>query len=82
MSFTYFIGIDVSKKTIDAAIFSLATKLFHHQQFDNKPSGFQKLLTWVAKHSSKQQAVYCLEHTAAADRRNLCPTTLLLFHST
>ena len=82
MSFTCFVGIDVSKKTIDVAIFILATKLVLHQQFDNKPSGFQKLLTWVAKHSSKQQTVFCLEHTARAAPRNLCPTYMLLFHST
>lgn len=63
MSFSYFIGIDVSKKTLDAAIYVSAVEQALHQQFENKPSGFQKLLAWVSKHAAKQRSVFCLEHT-------------------
>lgn len=63
MKFTSFIGIDVSKKTIDAAIYVSAAHPTLHQQFDNRPSGFKELLTWVTRHSGKQGLLFCFEHT-------------------
>lgn len=33
------------------------------QQFDNRPSGFRKLLTWVHQHRGKNDLLFCLEHT-------------------
>ncbi len=63
MKFSSFIGIDVSKKTIDAAIYVSATQPILHRQFDNRPSGFKELLTWVTRHSGKQGLLFCFEHT-------------------
>jgi hypothetical protein len=50
MAFTSFVGIDVSKLTIDAALYVSATDPLFHQQFENRPSGFRKLLAWVHQH--------------------------------
>jgi len=64
MAFTYFIGVDVSKQTVDVAIYVSAGTPILHQQFDNKPSGFLKLLVWITKNGcSKQDLIFCLEHT-------------------
>jgi transposase len=63
MSFTSFIGIDVSKKTIDAVIYVSAALPVQHRQFDNRPSGFKELLAWVSRHAGKQGLLFCLEHT-------------------
>ncbi|QIP13765.1 IS110 family transposase [Spirosoma aureum] len=63
MAFTSFIGIDVSKLTIDAAIYVSANEPVFHQQFENRPSGFGKLLAWVYQHCDKTQLLFCLEHT-------------------
>lgn len=63
MKFTYFIGIDISKKTIDAAIYIAANQPVLHRQFDNRPSGFKELLAWVTKQCGKQGLLFCFEHT-------------------
>ena len=63
MSFSCFVGIDVSKQTIDAALFVSTSTPVLHQQFDNRPSGFLALLTWVNKQTSADKMLFCLEHT-------------------
>lgn len=63
MAFTSFVGIDVSKLTIDAALYVSATGPSLHQQFENRPSGFRKLLAWVHQHSGPTGLLFCLEHT-------------------
>ena len=63
MAFTSFIGIDVSKLTIDAALYVSATQPALHQQFENRPSGFRKLLAWVHQHDDPASLLFCLKHT-------------------
>src|SRR6478672_4847209 len=63
MSFSCFIGIDVSKKTIDAAIYVSAGASILHQQFENRPSGFRQLLAWQHQQCPKAAGLFCLEHT-------------------
>jgi transposase len=33
------------------------------QQFENRPSGFRKLLVWMHQHGSHTGLLFCLEHT-------------------
>jgi transposase len=63
MAFTSFVGIDISKLTIDAALYVSATDPSLHQQFENRPSGFRKLLAWVHQRSGPVDLLFCLEHT-------------------
>jgi transposase len=63
MSFSCFVGIDVSKKTIAAALYVSASTPFIHQQFENRPSGFRALLTWANKQTSDDNMLFCLEHS-------------------
>jgi transposase len=70
MKFTWFIGIDVSKATLDVSFCQQANpNQFIHQRFENNLSGFQGLLTWLSKQKVDSQAsLFCMEHTAPADR--------------
>lgn len=65
MTLDWFVGIDVSKATLDAALCHKEyPNQFIHQQFTNTAAGFKQLLGWV-----KQQKVdigssfFCMEHT-------------------
>ena len=40
-----------------------ATQPVLHQQFENRPSGFRKLLIWVHQHVGPTGLLFCLEHT-------------------
>lgn len=61
MKFKDSVGIDISKNTIDTAIYgSKETK-----QFNNTTAGFKALLKWIKKYSSvdPEQTIICFEHT-------------------
>jgi transposase len=61
MKFEEVIGIDVSKKTLDACIHSL--QIF--TQLPNTKKGYSKLFSWVAKSTGclLEKALFCFEHT-------------------
>ena len=65
MKFTWFIGIDVSKATLDVACCHQDNpNQFSYQQFDNNLSGFKSLLKWLGKQKVDSQAsLFCMEHT-------------------
>lgn len=54
-----FVGIDISKKTFDAAV--LVNNKFQSKKFDNDSKGFQTFFKWVK--SFQQEAVFCMEAT-------------------
>lgn len=56
-----FIGIDVSKPTLDAWLF----KAEKHKQFKNNKKGFQELLKWVEQSTllDIKDTAFCFEHT-------------------
>ena len=56
-----FVGIDVSKNTLDVSLYHLKA----HKVFANSQSGFNALLDWVGKQSGSSGAspVFCFEHT-------------------
>ncbi|MDO1451739.1 IS110 family transposase [Rhodocytophaga aerolata] len=58
-----FIGIDVSKVTIDVSLFIPATQKLLHQQFSNKMSGFKQMLSWIEKQYSLTDCLFCMEDT-------------------
>lgn len=71
MKFTYFIGIDVSKKTFNAAIIPLSGKnILAEAVFSNTQSGFKQFYQWLISQLGKSQLshlVICLEHTGLYD---------------
>ena len=64
MNYLYFIGIDISKNTLDVAVFK-GNKLLFHVQISNDPEGLKSLLKQLKQlpDFSLQQAVFCMEHT-------------------
>lgn len=66
MDYFYFLGVDMSKEWLDAALkHSSHPKTVKHLQFDNTPGGFKKLLTWIAQNGTTDlsKLFVCLEHT-------------------
>ena len=61
MKFTNTIGIDVSKMTFDATIYSGQ----FYCQFTNSNKGFKQLLKWAERHTdeSLKTTLFCFEHT-------------------
>jgi transposase len=61
----WFIGIDVSKDTLDVAMHSLeAREKFTEKKFDNDLKGYGFLISWIRKKNiALADCVFCLEHT-------------------
>lgn len=66
----YFIGIDVSKLTMDVCIVN-QQGLCEYQQFANNPTGFKKMHTWLlqTKWFSYKNSLFCMEHTGIYTRQ-------------
>ena len=64
MHFSQFIGVDISKDTLDAAIYPAKDKKMDFLHFDNTSKGLCKMLTWL-KHRgiTPSEMVICAEHT-------------------
>lgn len=63
----WFIGIDISKKTLDVVIYDPAKKHAdetNYKQVSNNKTGYQALFAWMKqKRISPKQTVICLENT-------------------
>jgi transposase len=61
----WFIGIDVSKDTLDVAMHGTTQReKFIEKKFDNDLRGYGFLLSWINKKNiSVQDCLFCLEHT-------------------
>ena len=63
---TYFIGVDISKSTLDVAIIDHdSPNAFLHSIFSNSKTGITSLLAWVRKNTTKNkdEVIFCMEHT-------------------
>ena len=66
MEFRFFIGIDVSKDTLDIGLLDAEnSETVNHQQVSNNDSGIAAILHWLEEHHgfSIQDSLFCLEHT-------------------
>lgn len=63
MEFTSFVGIDVSKLTIDVALLDADGKLQDVNKFANGKDGFKQMVTWLKGQSKLKESLFCLEHT-------------------
>ena len=62
MKYKVFIGIDVSKLTIDVHLHGIGAS----KTFSNEEKGFALFLSWVkkhSKHSEPAEMIICFEHT-------------------
>ena len=63
MEFTSFVGIDISKLTIDVALLDVDGKHQGVKKFANSKSGFEHMYAWLGSHSVLKESLFCLEHT-------------------
>lgn len=63
--FSNFVGIDVSKKTLDVVLFNVELKnKSPHTRVSNDPTGFTKLMKWLESNSAvPAETLFCLEYT-------------------
>lgn len=63
----WFIGVDISKKTLDVAIYTGSPKGVsseNHLEVSNDPGGFKKLTAWFKRRKMKcSELLICMEHT-------------------
>lgn len=80
MYFSHFIGVDISKNTLDAAIYPAKDKKLDFLHFDNTQKGLGEMMTWLKRRGVKpSEMVICAEHTgvytnpliAFADKKGL-----------
>jgi transposase len=64
-----YIGIDVSKLTLDASIITMNGD-HHYQQFENNSSGFKDFKLWLENKDffSIKKSLFCMEHTGLYTR--------------
>lgn len=64
-----YIGIDVSKLTLDVSIITLSGNL-HYHQFENSSLGFQDFKLWLTNKDffSIKKSLFCMEHTGLYTR--------------
>lgn len=64
MYFSQFIGVDISKNTLDAAIYPAKDKKLDFLHFDNTQKGLSEMMTWLKRRGVKpSEMVICAEHT-------------------
>jgi transposase len=66
MELRFFIGIDVSKDTLDIGLLDAeSSETVNHQQVNNNDSGITAMLNWLQQHNefSIESSLFCLEHT-------------------
>ena len=65
MKFKWFIGIDISKKTLDATMYDKASlKKPKHIKVSNNLKGFRELIRWIRKQGSLiKESLIIMEHT-------------------
>ena len=66
MEFKFFIGIDVSKSTLDVALLDATDPAaIVHQQVSNDDTGIEQMLSWLqqSKGFLIKDALFCMEHT-------------------
>lgn len=80
MYFSQFVGVDISKDTLDAAIYPAKDKKMDFLHFDNTQKGLGEMMTWLKHRGVKtSEMVICAEHTgvytnpliAFADKKGL-----------
>lgn len=64
MVFNHYLGIDISKKTLDAALLIKEGEIVGQTRVANNQQGFKELLVWVKKLGAKiPKTIVCAEHT-------------------
>jgi transposase len=65
MNYNWFVGIDVSKKTLDLVLYKKELqKKSPHYQVSNNSKGFRAIIKWLKEQKvTLQDTLFCMEHT-------------------
>lgn len=65
MNYKWFVGIDISKLTLDVTLYSQEKKKkSEHIKVDNNATGFKEILKWLKRLKCNiQDVLFCMEHT-------------------
>ena len=64
MVFNHYLGIDISKKTLDAALIIKEGEIVGQTKVANNQQGFKELFSWAKKKGAKNvETLVCAEHT-------------------
>ncbi len=65
MKYKWFVGIDISKKTLDFTLYNTKdSKKSIHIEIENNRTSFKKVLTWLKKMQVNiEETIFCMEHT-------------------
>lgn len=68
--YQYYVGIDVSKETIDVSVLNETEKKVQHHQFINETGGYKLMDKWLKKQEKFKYAMtlICMEHTGIYTR--------------
>jgi transposase len=61
-----FVGLDISKLTVDVTFFTLKDiKKQEYKQFENTKSGYKEMLKWIGRFVkfNKDEVIFCMENT-------------------
>lgn len=77
--YRYFIGVDVSKSELDFAVVE-ANQILFHVEVSNDKKGIQDFFRQLKAldQGDIKHSLFCLEHTATADRGYLQQPTLII----
>lgn len=78
-SYTHFIGLDVAKHTLDAALRQWREGMLHTARWHGRNSleGHRTLARWLTRHTEQATTVICMENTGPYDDALLEHLTLL-----
>ena len=64
MQFSHYVGVDISKETLDAAIYPAKDKKLDFLHFDNTRKGLRGMISWLKRRGvNPAEMVICAEHT-------------------
>lgn len=74
MNYKGFIGIDISKSTLDVVAIIYGKRKGEHKQFSNTQKGFKSLLSWAKKatYTKDSELLFCMEHTGIYSYKLSC----------
>jgi transposase len=71
ISYSYVVGTDIAKESLDVCLIRVADKQLCYQKFTNTMQGFQKMKQWLKRYGCQLEAdtLFCMEHTGLYTRR-------------
>lgn len=68
-SYSFFVGIDMSKLKFDVAIIDKTNKKIGHRHFENSSLGFEIFAAWVLEKTQSGPCLFCMEFTGIYSRK-------------